>query len=386
MDCIKTFLSANNDIYQRTKLTEQELLALVQICFDATHFQFNGKFYKQIKGTPMGSPVSVVIAEIVMQNIEEKIKPIIQGLSLFWYRYVDDVITCMKTDQIQNVLSAINQINNSVQFTIETEQNSCLNFLDLSITRNASGILSFGLYRKPTHTDKYLNFHSSHPVEHKNSVIRSLMHRADSLCDEEKKPEEFARIKNVLQTNEYPLDQINKISQKTLNRRNINQSTSSNSNKKYVPIPYIPGTSERLSRIFRKYDIKVAHKPSKTIKNKICHLKDKRKNLDKAGVVYQVDCNQCSAKYIGETGRQTRDRMKEHQNDVSNGKPASKIVQHINDHNGHSFDFENIHILANEGNPHVRRQLEGIHSFMQNASINQYLPVKESYKPFLFQN
>ena len=28
----------------------------------------------------------------------------------------------------------------------------------------------------------------------------------------------------------YPLDQINKISQKTLNRRNINQSTSSNSN------------------------------------------------------------------------------------------------------------------------------------------------------------
>ena len=95
-----------------------------------------------------------------------------------------------------------------------------------------------------------------------------------------------------------------------MNRRNVNSPT--NSNLKYVPVPYIPGTSERLRRIFKKFDIKIAHKPSNTIKSKICHLKDKRKNLDKAGVIYQIDCNQCQAKYIGETGRQVRDRMKEH--------------------------------------------------------------------------
>ena len=32
----------------------------------------NGKHYKQLHGTAMGSPVSVVVAEIVMQNIEER--------------------------------------------------------------------------------------------------------------------------------------------------------------------------------------------------------------------------------------------------------------------------------------------------------------------------
>ena len=127
----------------------------------------------------MGSPVSVVIAEIVMQSIEQSILPRIQDYSLFWYRFVDDVITCVREDHIQTCLSTINSINSHIQFTVEIEMNSCLNFLDLKISRNRFDRLSFSIFRKPTHTDKYLNYNSCHPIEHKNSVIRSLMHRAD---------------------------------------------------------------------------------------------------------------------------------------------------------------------------------------------------------------
>ena len=41
------------------------------------HFQYDGKRYKQLHGTAMGSlvTVSVVVAEIVMQNIEEQSLP-----------------------------------------------------------------------------------------------------------------------------------------------------------------------------------------------------------------------------------------------------------------------------------------------------------------------
>ena len=41
------------------------------------HFQYDGKHYKQLHGTAMGSlvTVSVVVAEIVMQNIEEQSLP-----------------------------------------------------------------------------------------------------------------------------------------------------------------------------------------------------------------------------------------------------------------------------------------------------------------------
>ena len=51
----------------------------------------------------MGSPVSVVVAEIVMQNIEE------HGLATYsetlplWLRYVDDTITAVHENKIDEL-------------------------------------------------------------------------------------------------------------------------------------------------------------------------------------------------------------------------------------------------------------------------------------------
>ncbi len=52
------------------------------------YFQFNGQFYQQVKGMPMGSPISVLIAEAVLQRFEAKVfKTFTPKL---WKRYVDD--------------------------------------------------------------------------------------------------------------------------------------------------------------------------------------------------------------------------------------------------------------------------------------------------------
>ena len=47
-----------------------DIMDLLNLCLTSTYFQYNGKHYKQRHGTAMGSPVSVVIAEIVMQSIK----------------------------------------------------------------------------------------------------------------------------------------------------------------------------------------------------------------------------------------------------------------------------------------------------------------------------
>ena len=60
-------------------------------------------------------------------------------------------------------LDFINSLNASIKFTVEREQNSKLPFLDLLISRNSSGNLSFAVYRKPSHTGNYLKFDSNHP-------------------------------------------------------------------------------------------------------------------------------------------------------------------------------------------------------------------------------
>ena len=52
--------------------------------------QNNGKDFKQLHGTAIGSPVSVVVAEIVMQNIEEQALATYKQTVLLWLRYVDN--------------------------------------------------------------------------------------------------------------------------------------------------------------------------------------------------------------------------------------------------------------------------------------------------------
>ena len=45
---------------------------LLNLFLTSKYLQYNGKHYKQLHGTAVGSPVSVVVAEIVMQNNEEQ--------------------------------------------------------------------------------------------------------------------------------------------------------------------------------------------------------------------------------------------------------------------------------------------------------------------------
>ena len=49
-------------------LPTEDIMDLLNLCLTSTYFQYNGKHYKQLHGTAMGSPVSVVVAEIVMHN------------------------------------------------------------------------------------------------------------------------------------------------------------------------------------------------------------------------------------------------------------------------------------------------------------------------------
>ena len=52
--------------------------------------QYNGKDFKQLHGIAIGSPVSVVDAEIVMKNIEEQALATHKQTVPLWLRYVDN--------------------------------------------------------------------------------------------------------------------------------------------------------------------------------------------------------------------------------------------------------------------------------------------------------
>ena len=126
---------------------------LLNLCLTSTYFQYNGKHYKQLQGTAMGSSVSVVVAEIVMQNVEEQVLATYTRTVPLWLRYVDDTFTAVHKDRIDDFHEHLNRQNAILQFTKEIEENGKIPFLDCLVTRD-NNKLKTPIYRKPTHTDR----------------------------------------------------------------------------------------------------------------------------------------------------------------------------------------------------------------------------------------
>ena len=83
--------------YENKKIKQKFKYTFFNLCLTSTYFQYNGKHYKQLHGTAMGSlvTVSVVVAEIVMQNIEEQSLPTYTRTIPLWLCYVDDTFTAV---------------------------------------------------------------------------------------------------------------------------------------------------------------------------------------------------------------------------------------------------------------------------------------------------
>ena len=56
----------------RSDLTLTDIMTALNLCLDNTYLYFHGKLFCQIFGVAMGSPISVIIANLVMKNIMEQ--------------------------------------------------------------------------------------------------------------------------------------------------------------------------------------------------------------------------------------------------------------------------------------------------------------------------
>ena len=105
----------------------------------------------------MGSPVSVVVAEIVMQNIEERALATYKRTLPLWLRYVDDTFTAVHKDEIDDFHEHLNEQNADVQFTKEIEENGKIPSLDCLVTRDNNELRTTIYRKRPIPTDYSTN-------------------------------------------------------------------------------------------------------------------------------------------------------------------------------------------------------------------------------------
>ena len=335
----------------------------------------------------MGSPVSPIIANLYMEWFEEeaiKSAPDDCKPTLF-LRYVDDTLEITKRGKHQQLTSHLNTVDptGSIKFTCETAENNKIACLDTLLEIKQDGSIKSTVYRKHTHTNRYLNFGSHHPLQQRLGVGRSLLDRKDSIIsDPEDKIVEEQAIVTALKNNGYQKWAINKLMKQ---HQDGKQNKDKNKNKqkvdkqykdrKLVVLPYMKGTTERLKKLFKKYDVDTAIKPAKTIRRQIVHMKDKIPTMNTCDCVYSIPCKNCNDKYIGTTGRPLKVRISEHQKDVKENQKKtytramrktsltelnkSAVTDHVNKYN-HEIDWENTKVVAKETNEYIRLYREAI--------------------------
>ena len=185
-----------------------------------------------------------------------------------WKRYVDDILEVINKQAVEGLTDHLNHIDEtgSIKFTYETEAEKMLPFLDTLIVRKEHGHLKLLVYRKKTHTDQYLDFTSHHPLQHKLSVVRTLLTRcARIVTDEDDRRLEEQHIKKALSRCGYPEWCIRKVKDqmmcaelKKCNNKGTRKRSQETDRVRVAVIPYVQGVSEAVARVYRRYGVSTA--------------------------------------------------------------------------------------------------------------------------------
>jgi hypothetical protein len=258
-----------------------------------------------------------------------------------------------------------------IKFTTEMEKEGKLAFLDLLITRNEDQLCT-KVYRKPTHTQKYIHWRSNHPKANLLGILKGLVHRAHYFCDrDDDLQQELKLLENVFIANGYP---------ERLVMQTIKQSWSIEVTKKLkkladegkkeakkdaeyfdvLNVPYVAGFTEGLQKKLNKLQVGVTAKKGVTLYNHLCKLKPKPPIEQTKNVVYAIPCGTCGKWYIGETGQYFIERSKQHKGDIRSCKQTSAFFCHTNEYNDHTIRWENFMFLAKERGPIGRKITESV--------------------------
>jgi len=329
----------------------------------------------------MGSPLSPIVADIVMQDLENHTLNALKLILIFYVRYVDDIALAAPTDKINMIFSKFNDYHDRLKFIIEYESNHCLNFLDLSLRRTKDELI-IDWFHKETFSGRYLSFYSSHPLCHKIGSIYSLMDRAVLLSHSTFHKKNLELVIGLLLDNGFPLNFIfNKINirfkklfnskLKYHNNTQVRSVSNEHTNeKKFISVPYIKDISEKVASVLNNNDYMVGYRCLNTLGRFIKVQKDKNTLFDNNNVIYKICCNDCDASYVRQTKRKLKTRINEYLKNIKlDPQKHSVTTDHILEFD-HTIDWKGVKIVDFE--PHYYKRLisEMIHIREQKNGLN----------------
>lgn len=91
-------------------MSAENIVKLLEFVLDNNFFVYQGSHFKQIFGCPMGSPVSAIVANLVMEHVEEEALASAPHPPKWWFRYVDDNYVCLQKKYVDELYQSSHSI------------------------------------------------------------------------------------------------------------------------------------------------------------------------------------------------------------------------------------------------------------------------------------
>jgi hypothetical protein len=165
--------------------TKEERLLVkeaLRVIFHNNVFNFDGKWYRQRHGVPMGSNSAPIIADAFLFVLERNLVNTAREISLFT-RYRDDILIIgdNKTTN-QNFIEAYGRLHPRIKLEAETADK--VTFLDMVLSKSQQGeSLRTGWYSKPTDSLKLLSKKSEHPAHVFKGILEGKITTLFRICN-----------------------------------------------------------------------------------------------------------------------------------------------------------------------------------------------------------
>ena len=373
-------------------LVKTEFKKLLEFATKDVLILFNGNYYEQTDGIAMGSPLGPTLANVFLCHWEEiwlkkcsiKFKPV------FYKRYMDDTFLLFSSmENIKQFFRYINSRHNKMTFTYEVETDNKLPFLDILVTREATTFTT-NIYKKPTFSGLYTNFHSYLPESYKKGLIFTLLFRIYTICsDWPKIHTEIINLRNIMLKNNFPSSFVDRCIKLFFDRLFSKKEVVFTVPKKVINIslPFMGSDSLKIRSQLNKI-VKTYFPACKlqVLFNSNCRLgsffrfKDKVSLNARSFILYKFSCSRCNSAYLGKTKRHFLVRMSEHlgislatgKNYTFNPRNVNNtaVLNHIN-HNNCGANFDNFRVIGSASNDYALCLKESLLIQLYNFDLNK---------------